>query len=162
MTKNNKNNTVFVQVVERPDRKLILRRGIKADNYFDYCKEVGCEVWGILCSIKEALYEPIGMRLPENLCTPGTSVYAQGVEVPVNYTGTVPGDFEIIGLNPCEYMVNQGPPFANEEFVEAIHDLWQIMRDYNAELYVLPGLIQMDQDSNLNLREKEAILKLGR
>ena len=52
MTDNKKNNTVFVQVVERPARKLILRRGINADNYFDYCKEVGCEVWGILCSIK--------------------------------------------------------------------------------------------------------------
>ena len=31
-------NTVFVQVVERPERKLILKRGKKATNYFDYCE----------------------------------------------------------------------------------------------------------------------------
>jgi AraC-like DNA-binding protein len=135
MTENKKINTVFVQVVERPARKLILRRGIKADNYFDYCKEVGCEVWGILCSIKEALYEPIGMWLPENLRAPGTSIYAQGVEVPINYTGAVPDEFEMMELKPCKYMVFQGPPFDNEEFMEAIHDLWQIMKDYNAEFY---------------------------
>ncbi|HWP97333.1 MAG TPA: AraC family transcriptional regulator [Syntrophomonadaceae bacterium] len=36
--------TVFVQVVDRPARKLILKRGVKADNYFDYCSEVGCDI----------------------------------------------------------------------------------------------------------------------
>jgi AraC family transcriptional regulator len=135
VTESKKSNIVFVQVVERPARKLILRRGIKADNYFDYCKEVGCEVWGILCSIKEALYEPIGMWLPENIRTPGTSIYAQGVEVPLHYTGTAPDEFEMIELKPCKYMVFQGPPFDNEEFMEAIYDLWQIMKEYNAEFY---------------------------
>jgi hypothetical protein len=33
-----------VQVVERPERKLILKRGVKAAHYFEYCEEVGCEV----------------------------------------------------------------------------------------------------------------------
>lgn len=135
MPENEKSNTIFVQVVERPARKLILRRGIKADNYFDYCKEVSCEVWGILCSIKEAMYEPIGMWLPENLRKPGTSIYAQGVEVPVNYTGSIPDEFDIIELKACKYMVFQGAPFDNEEFMEAIHDLWEVMKDYNAEFY---------------------------
>ena len=83
-------NTVFVQVIDRPARKLILKRGIKATHYFGYCEEVGCDIWGILCSVKEALYEPIGMWLPKKFQRPGTSVYAQGVEMPADYSGEVP------------------------------------------------------------------------
>ena len=43
MTQETKANTVFVQVVDRPARKLILKRGIKAAHYFEYCEEVGCD-----------------------------------------------------------------------------------------------------------------------
>ncbi len=135
MTEKQKMTTVFVQVVERPARKLILKRGISADNYFDYCGEVGCEVWGILCSIKQALYEPVGLWLPERFRRPGTSEYAQGVEVPIDYSDEVPDGFEIIELPPCKVMVFQGPPFENEEFQEAIADVWQAISTYNPELY---------------------------
>ncbi|MEN6391850.1 MAG: AraC family transcriptional regulator [Syntrophomonas sp.] len=128
-------NTVFVQVVDRPARKLILKRGVKADNYFDYCGEVGCDIWGELCSIKQALYEPIGMWLPQNLRKTGTSEYAQGVEVPLDYAGEMPEGYEMIELPPCMVMVFQGPPFKDEEFEEAIIDLWQLMKTYNPELY---------------------------
>ena len=31
--------TVFVQVVERPERKCLLKRGEKATEYFEYCEE---------------------------------------------------------------------------------------------------------------------------
>jgi AraC-like DNA-binding protein len=34
---------VFTQIVERPARKLILWRSKKADDYFSYCEEVGCD-----------------------------------------------------------------------------------------------------------------------
>ena len=39
-----KNNTtvIFTQIVERPVRKLILKRSKKATHYFEYCEEVGC------------------------------------------------------------------------------------------------------------------------
>lgn len=47
--------TVFVQVIERPARKLLLKRGVKATEYFAYCEEVGCEIYSILTSVKEAL-----------------------------------------------------------------------------------------------------------
>ncbi|HWQ61841.1 MAG TPA: AraC family transcriptional regulator [Negativicutes bacterium] len=130
-----KPETVFVQVVERPARKLILKRGIDAVDYFDYCREVGCDVWGVLCSVKEALYEPIGMWLPENLRRPSTSVYAQGVEVPPDYRGVVPEGFEIIDLPPCKVMVFQGPRFADEDFTEAINALWGVIKDYDPEFY---------------------------
>ena len=74
-------NTVFVQVIERPERKLILKRGVRAEDYFTYCEEVGCEIWGLLCSVREALQEPLGLWLPDRLIRPGTSRYVQGVEV---------------------------------------------------------------------------------
>lgn len=128
-------NTVFVQVIERPERKLILKRGVKAEDYFSYCTEVDCEIWGLLCSVKEALYEPIGMWLPDSLIKPGTSRYAQGVEVPADYSGKVPEGLEVISLPPCKMMVFQGPPYDDERFEEAISDLWEAMKTYNPELY---------------------------
>ena len=82
MVEKSKVNTIFVQVVDRPARKLILKRAARAKNYFEYCEEVPCEIWETLTAVKDALYEPIGMWLPENLRKPGTSEYAQGVEVP--------------------------------------------------------------------------------
>ena len=48
----------FVQVRNFPKRKLLLKRGVSADDYFSYSNENGCDVWGLLCSVKEALYEP--------------------------------------------------------------------------------------------------------
>ena len=56
----------------RLQRKMILKRGIKAIEYFEYCEEVGCDVWGILVSIKEALYEPVGLWLPPQMIPKGT------------------------------------------------------------------------------------------
>lgn len=137
-------NTVFVQVIERPERKLILKRGKTAEEYFAYCEEVGCEIWGLLCSVKEALYEPIGMWLPDRFRAPGTSYYAQGVEVPADYAGEVPEGLEIISLPPCRMMVFQGQPFAEENFEDAILELWEVMKTFNPELY---GFQWADEDA---------------
>ncbi|MDR0491818.1 MAG: AraC family transcriptional regulator [Oscillospiraceae bacterium] len=138
------NNTVFAQVIERPERKLILKRGTNAADYFEYCEEVGCDVWGLLCSIKEALYEPVGMWLPDAFRPSGTSVYVQGVEVPSDYSGIVPDGFDIITLPPCKMMVFHGQPFEDEQFVEAIGALWEAMNTYNIELY---GFQWADEDA---------------
>ena len=127
--------TVFVQVVERPVRKAILKRGVKAADYYEYCGEVGCDVWGMLTSVKEAMYEPIGMWLPPTLIKEGTSKYVQGVEVPLDYGGKVPEGFDIIELAPCKMMVFQGEPFEEEDFEEAISDLWDVMKKYKPETY---------------------------
>jgi len=136
-------NTVFVQVIDRPARKMILKRGIKASHYFEYCEEVGCDIWNVLSAIKDALYEPIGMWLPENLIRPGTSVYAQGVEMSEDYAGEVPEGYELIDLPPCRMMVFQGPPFPDEKFEEAIGNLWEVMKKYNPEIY---GFTWADDD----------------
>jgi AraC family transcriptional regulator len=138
------NDTVFVQVVDRPARKLIVKWGREATNYFEYCDEVGCDVWGVLTSIKEAIYEPIGMWMPENLRKKGASKYVQGVEVPDNYNGEVPGGFDIIDLPPCKVMIFQGEPYEDEKFEEAIGSLWEVMKKYNPELY---GFKWVDEDA---------------
>lgn len=144
MAKNLNSKTVFVQVIERPARKLILKRGINATHYFEYCEEVGCDVWGILSSIKEAIYEPIGMWMPDNMRKPGTSIYTQGVEVPLNYAGEIPEGFELIDMQPCKMMVFQGQPFEDESFEEAIGELWEVMKNYNPEIY---GFQWADEDA---------------
>lgn len=136
--------TVFVQVVERPARKLILKRGLRATEYFTYCDEVGCDVWSVLVSIKEALYEPVGLWLPPGMVSPGTSVYAQGVEVPDDYTGDIPLGFDIIDLEPCMMMIFQGQPFDDQDFEEAIHSLREVLKTYNPQIY---GFEWADQDA---------------
>lgn len=143
MSKDSNAKTVFVQVVDRPARKLILKRGIKATHYFEYCEEVGCDIWEILSGIKEALYEPIGMWLPENLIKPGTSVYAQGLEVPADYDGPVPEGFDVIELKPCKMMVFQSQPFDDDKFEDAIDEIWEVMKSYDPKLY---GFEWADED----------------
>lgn len=126
-------NTIFVQVVERPARKLILLRGRQATDYWGYCEEVGCDVWGMLTSLKSAQGEPLGVWLPENLRTPGTSVYAQGVEMPADYAGPVPDGMEAIDLPACQYLLFQGEPYPDEAMGQAIAAVWQAMARYNPQ-----------------------------
>ena len=144
MSENQKPNTIFVQVVDRPARKLILKRGIKAEDYFAFCEEVGCEIWSVLTGIKDALYEPVGMWMPENLRTPGTSVYTQGVEMPLDYTGPVPAGLEMIELPPCKMMIFQGQPYDDAVFEQAISDLWEATKNYKPEIY---GFRWADEDA---------------
>ena len=136
-------NTVFVQVVERPKRKLILKRGANATGYFEYCEELGCDIHSELCDIKDALYEPMGMWLPENLRKSGTSTYAMGVEMTAAYSGEVPEGYEIIDLPPCKMMIFQGQPFDDEKFMDAIGELWEVMKTYDPEIY---GFTWADED----------------
>lgn len=128
-------NVIFVQIIDRSARKLILKRAKKAADYFEYCEEVGCDVWGILCSIKGALYEPIGMWMPEKLRPEGTSEYTQGVEVPLDYEGELPEGFEVIELPACKMLIFQGPPYNDDDFQDAIGDLWRYTENYNPEIY---------------------------
>lgn len=127
--------SIFVQVIERPQRKLLLKRGREATEYFAYCEEVGCDVWDELCDIKEALYEPVGLWMPKSLRPEGTSEYVQGVELPVGYDGQVPDGYDLIDLAPCLMMVFQGASFPDEEFGTAIGELWGAIERYDPKLY---------------------------
>ena len=141
-------NTVFVQVIERPARKILLKRGKSAADYYEYCNEVGCEasdtIWGILSSVKEALYEPIGMWLPDSMILKGTSRYVQGVELPLAYSKPVPEGFEMIEVPACKMMVFQGQPYDDEHYEDAISDIWSLMKVYNPVIY---GYEWADQDA---------------
>ena len=72
---------IFVQAVRKPERLCIIKRGKCAEDYFPYCEEVSCDVWGILMSMQSLCGEPVSMWLPPKYKKPGTSTYVQGVEV---------------------------------------------------------------------------------
>ena len=122
---------VFVQVIEKPERKVLIKRGTRATDYFAYCEEVGCEVWGMLQSIKALGGEPVCLWLPQAYIAPGTSQYVQGVEVPTGYQGVVPQGFDVITLPAAKYLMFQGEPFAEEEYAQAIDALQQAVAKYN-------------------------------
>ncbi len=143
MCGNEKLETVFVQVLDRPARKMIVKRGRQATHYFEYCEEVGCDVWDELAKIDDALQEPLGLWLPESFRSPGTSEYVQGVEVPADHDRPVPDGFEVIELPACKMMVFQGPPFENKDFERAITSLWDVMKSYKPETY---GFEWADED----------------
>ena len=125
--------SVFVQIVEKPARKVIIKRGITATEYFKYCEEVGCDVWGLLCSMKSISGEPVCLWLPNHLIPEGTGQYVQGVEVALDFDGHIPEGFDIIELPKCKYMMFQGEPFEEENFGEAIEQVWEAIKKYNPE-----------------------------
>jgi hypothetical protein len=127
--KNVKN--VFIQVIEKPARKALIKRGIKADDYFAYCEEVGCDIWGLLVSMKSISGEPFGLWLPEKYIKPGTSKYVQGVDVATDYDGVIPDDFDVIELPQAKYLMFQGEPFVEEDYEEAIEQVWEAIKKYN-------------------------------
>ena len=138
---NENTKVIFTQIVERPARKLILKRSKKATHYFEYCEEVGCgnnnnsEPWEFLSKIKEALNEPVGVWLPNNMRPEGTGIYAHGVEVPTDYAGEVPDDFDVIELAQCKLLVFQGEPYMDENFEEAVLGCMKLIEKFNPEVY---------------------------
>jgi AraC family transcriptional regulator len=132
---------IFTQIVERPARKLLMKRGIKASDYYEYCEEVGCnntihsDPWEVLSKIKEALNEPAGCWLPKSMIKPGTSEYVHAVEVPIDYKGTIPEGFDLIDLAPCKMLVFQGEPYDDSVFEDAIGALWERIEKFNPEVY---------------------------
>ena len=124
---------VFIQVVEKQARKVIIKRGIKANEYWSYCEEVGCDVWGLLKSIKSISGEPVCLWLPEHLRKPITNEYVQGVEVEADYDGIIPEGFDVIDLPAAAYLLLRGEPFKEEEYEIAITEIWEAEKKYNPE-----------------------------
>ena len=127
--------TIFVQVIERPARKVLIKRAKKASDYFTYCDEVDCEIWGILASVKEALYEPVGLWLPEKFRPAGTSEYVQGVELPLDWKGIVPDGLELVDFGPAMMMIFQGEPYDDEDFQEAVGSMMEKIDKFDPTLY---------------------------
>ena len=124
---------VFIQCIHKPKRKALIKRGKTADEYFKYCEEVGCDVWGLLTSMHSISGEPVCMWLPEEYRIPGTSKYVQGVEVSMDFKGIIPDDFDIIQLPECDYLMFQGEPFREEDYCQAIEEVQESIKKYNPE-----------------------------
>ncbi|MBR2677214.1 MAG: AraC family transcriptional regulator [Solobacterium sp.] len=124
---------IFLQVIEKPARKVIIKRGMKATEYWSYCEEVGCDVWGLLKSIKSISGEPVCLWLPEHLRKPIENEYVQGVEVGLDYSGIIPEGFEMIKLPASTYLLFRGEPFEEENYGDAISEIWNAEKKYNPE-----------------------------
>ena len=122
---------IFIQVIRRPERLCIIKRGKRAEDYFPYCEEVSCDVWGILMSMKSLCGEPVSMWLPPKYKKPDTSTYVQGVEVETDYAGIIPEGFDTIHLPEAEYLMFQGPAFREEDYCEAIRIVQAAMNNYD-------------------------------
>ncbi len=122
---------IFIQVIEKPARKVIIKRGVKATDYFAYCNEVDCDIWGFLTSIKSISNEPIGMWLPSAYIEQGTSEYVQGVEVLTSYDGELPNGFDIIDLPMAKYLMFNGEPFEEENYMLAISEVCSAIKKYD-------------------------------
>lgn len=123
--------TVFVRPIVKPERLCIIKRGIKAEDYFPYCEEVSCDVWGILMSMQSLCGEPVCMWLPAQYKKPNTSTYVQGVEVETDYLGAIPEGFDVIHLPEAEYLLFQGQPFQEENYCESIQAVRQAVEQFN-------------------------------
>lgn len=139
---------VFLQIVEKPERKVIIKRGKEATEYFKYCEEVGCDVWGLLCSMKSIGGEPVCLWLPKSYIKAGTSEYVQGVEVAMDYQGEVPNGFDVIELPRCKYIMFQGEPFEEENFGEAIQQVWAAIKKFDPQTI---GYAWNDSDPRIQL-----------
>ncbi len=102
-----------------------------ATEYWSYCNEVGCDVWGTLTSVKSISGEPVCLWLPKKLIEDGTSEYVQGVEVARDYDGKIPDGFDVITLPAASYLMFQGEPFAEEDFGAAIEELQAAVKKYD-------------------------------
>lgn len=125
---------IFIKVIHKPERKVIIRRAKTATEYWTHCNEVGCDVWGILTSIKSISGEPVCLWLPKELIKEGTSEYVQGVEVSIDYKGKIPDGFDVIELPATAYLMFQGEPFAEEEFGTAIEHVQDAIKKYDPSI----------------------------
>ncbi len=133
-SKMEKVKNVFVQVVEKPARKIVIKRGVQASDYWEYCEEVGCDVWGLHKSMRSLTGEPVCLWLPAALRKENTSEYVQGVEVETDYDGVIPDGFDVIDLPAAKYLMFRGEPFAEEDYAEAIGEIWEAIQKYDPSL----------------------------
>lgn len=139
---------VFIQVIEKPARKVLVKRGCAATDYWTYCEEVGCDVWGLLQSITPVSGEPVCLWLPPMYRKPGTSEYVQGVEVSLDYDGVVPEGFDVLELPSSTYLMFQGEPFAEEDYCEAIDAVQSSMDKYDPSVL---GYVRDERNPRIQL-----------
>lgn len=126
-----KTKSIFIQLIDKPARMVLIKRGIAAKDYFGYCEEVGCEIWGLLKSIRSISNEPVGLWLPSKYIKPNTSEYVQGVEVPLDYNGPIPQGLDALKLPAAKFLMFQGEPYPEEDYCLAIEELQEAVERYD-------------------------------
>lgn len=140
----NKTTVIFTQIIERPERKLLVYRSKNAADYYRYNEEIaseppvslnGMHPWDYLCGVKEALYEPVGVWLPKAMRLTENGVYAHAVEVPTDYSKDIPEGFDLLELLPCKYLIFQGEPYDDEKYAEAVGACMSNIERFDPEVY---------------------------
>ncbi len=126
---------VFVQVLARPERKLIVKRAVKANNSSAYCAEIGSSVWDELKAVPGAMGEPLGLWMPPAMRPAGTSAYVQGVEISAGYDGHAPDGFDVVTLPACWMMIFQGSPYDEGLVGEAIRVVQAAIKRFDPQAY---------------------------
>ena len=122
---------VTVQKIHKEARKVIIKRGRNATDYWSYCEEIGCDVWGLLKSIKSISGEPVCLWLPEKYRRPVTNEYVQGVEVESDYPGRIPDGFDMLELPEADYLLFRSDPYQDVEYGSAILDVEKVISEYD-------------------------------
>lgn len=122
---------VTVQKIHKQARKVIVKRGINATDYWSYCEEIGCDVWGLLTSIKSISGEPVSLWLPKQYRNPISNEYVQGVEVEIDYRGMIPDGFDVIEFPEADYLLFRSDPYKDEEYGSAILDVEKVISEYD-------------------------------
>lgn len=139
-----KSTVIFTQIIERPARKLLVYRSKNASEYFEYNEEIaneppaslnGMHPWDFLCGVKEALYEPAGVWLPEKMRLTEKGVYAHAVEVPTDFSKDIPEGFDLLDLPPCKYLIFQGEPYDDEKYGEAVGACMANIERFDPKVY---------------------------
>lgn len=129
-------NFCMVTIKERPKRKLIFLPSRKAEDYFSYCKEVGCEWEGMLNSIPEKYDVAALIELPDFLVRTEFSRIAAGVEVPFAYDKPIPEGYEVAELSECVMLYFQSEPYEDEnDFCRAIESVYAAIDRYHPESF---------------------------
>jgi AraC family transcriptional regulator len=165
--KNMKTKNIFISIINKPERLLIYKPGKEGlDDYWDYSNDVGCDLWGILKSMKCLGNEPVCLYLPKNRIPKGCSSYIQGVEEPLNYKGEIPEGFASMKLPEGSFLLFQGEPYPEEDFEEAIVSLKKAMDSHDPQplgyRYAKDGLrIQLEPVGQRGYIELIAIEKIA-
>lgn len=129
---NMETKNISISLVNKPKRLLIYKPGKEGlDDYWDYSNDVGCDLWGILKSIKCLEDEPVCLYLPKALTPKGCSTYIQGVEEPLGYKGSIPAGFRIMKLPEGSFLLFQGESYAEEDCEGAIMALRKAIDSYD-------------------------------
>ena len=81
--------------------------------------------------MKSLCGEPVCLWLPKEYVQAGTSEYVQGVEVAEEYNGAIPDGFDMIELPAAKYLMFQGEPFMEEDYEQAITEIWESEKKYD-------------------------------